>query len=212
VRRNRFAPGPPRMRNHPRRSGTKVCDGRVRHKNHWGRSPTVFNTTAELRVYREKPGKGYRHLLSQEDVRRFIGLLPDWEELSRGMRAVVLAVGSWDSYGTYYPAGVVRLRAWRRGLWEWTDGGWYEQYRDLFDRLGVPCEQTPYGCLLQFTEATARAYQLLHVFLHELGHHHDRMTTRERTHSARGEGYADDYAMRYMDRIWERYLDTCGLP
>ena len=65
------------MRNHPRRTGTKVCDGRVRHKNHWGHSPTVFNTTAELRVYREKPGKGYRHLLRQQDVRRFLGLLPD---------------------------------------------------------------------------------------------------------------------------------------
>jgi hypothetical protein len=65
------------MRNHPRRTGTKVCDGRVRHKNNWGHSPTAFNTTAELRVYREKPGKGYRHLLRQQDVRRFLGLLPD---------------------------------------------------------------------------------------------------------------------------------------
>ncbi len=199
------------MRNHPRRTGTKVCDGRVRHKNNWGRSPTVFSTTAELRVYREKPGRGYRHLLRQEDVRRFIGLLPDWEELSRGLRAVVLAAGCSCCYGTYYSAGVVRLRAWRRRLWEWAEEGWYQQYRDLFERLGVPSAPAPYGRVLEFTEATARAYQLLHVFLHELGHHHDRMTTQTRKHIARGEGYADDYAMRYMDRIWERYLETFGL-
>jgi hypothetical protein len=200
-----------RMRNHPRRSGTKVCDGRVRHKNNWGRSPTVFNTTADLRIYREKPGKGYRHLLHQEDLRRFVGLLPDWEELSRGLRAVVLAAGCGCCYGTYYDVGVVRLRAWRRDLWESTSAGWYWQYHDLFERLGVPYEQAPSGRILQFTEATARAYQLLHVFLHELGHHHDRMTTRGRAHSARGEGYADDYAMRYMERIWERYQDIFGL-
>jgi hypothetical protein len=37
------------------------------------------------------------------------------------------------------------------------------------------------------------------------------MTTRTRKHSARGEGYADDYTMRYTDRLWERYLDTFGL-
>jgi hypothetical protein len=200
------------MRNHPRRTGTKVCDGRVRHKNNWGHSPTVYNTTADLRVYREKPGRGYRHLLRQEDVRRFLGLLPDWEELSRGLRAVVLAAGCGCCYGTYYDVGVVRLRAWGRELWEITSEGWYRQYRDLFDRLGVPCEPAAPGCVvLQFTAASARAYQLLHVFLHELGHHHDRLTTRTRKHSARGEGYADDYAMRYMDRIWERYLDTFGL-
>ena len=199
------------MRNHPRRTGTKVCDGRVRHKNNWGHSPTVFTTTAELRVCREKPGRGYRHLLRQEDVRRFLGLLPDWEELSRGLRAVVLAAGCGCCYGTYYDVGVVRLRAWGRELWEVTAEGWYGQYRDLFDRLGVPCVSTPPVRTLQFTAAMARAYQLLHVLLHELGHHHDRMTTRARTHSARGEGYADDYALRYMDRIWERYLDTFGL-
>jgi hypothetical protein len=199
------------MRNHPRRSGTKVCDGRVRYKNNWGSSPTVFNTTADLRIYREKPGRGYRHLLRQEDVRRFLGLLPDWEELSRGLRAVVLAAGCWCCYGTYYDVGVVRLRAWRRELWERTSIWWYAQHRALLDRLGVPGEFTEEGYVLQFTAATARAYQLLHVFLHELGHHHDRMTTRARTHSARGEDYADDYALRYMDRVWERYLDTFGL-
>jgi hypothetical protein len=65
---------------------------------------------------------------------------------------------------------------------------------------------------LPFTEATARAYPLLHVFLHELGHHHDRMTTRPPKHSARGERFADDYAMPYPDRVWQRYLDTFGLP
>lgn len=40
------------------------------------------------------------------DVERFIELLPDWEELSRGLDAVVLAPGSHYSYG-YHRSGVV---------------------------------------------------------------------------------------------------------
>jgi hypothetical protein len=38
------------------------------------------------------------------------------------------------------------------------------------------------------------------------------MTTRTQKHNARGERFADDCAMRYPNRVWERYLDTFGLP
>jgi hypothetical protein len=50
-----------------------------------------------------------------------------------------------------------------------------------------------------------RAYQLLDVLVHELGHHHDRMTTHSQCHPARGERYADAYATRYAERIWHAY-------
>jgi hypothetical protein len=80
---------------------------------------------------------------------------------------------------------------------------------DVYGELIKPAAAS--RVVLQFTEAMARAYQLLHVFLHELGHYRDRMTMRTQKHSARGEGFADGYAMRCMERVWERYLDTCGL-
>ncbi len=89
---------------------------------------------------------------------------------------------------------------------------YYPQHADIFERLGVPCEETPAGdWLCKFTAPTIRAYQLLHVLLHELGHHHDRMTTRSKRRSSRGEPYAERYARDYQRIIWDRYLDVFGL-
>ena len=64
----------------------------------------------------------------------------------------------------------------------------------------------------QFNTAQVRAYQLLHVFLHELGHHHDRITTKSRAETARGENYAEQYAFKHEALIWERYIERFGLP
>jgi hypothetical protein len=39
------------MRNHPRRTGTKVCDGRVRHKNNWAtRRPSRASRSSPTRA------------------------------------------------------------------------------------------------------------------------------------------------------------------
>jgi hypothetical protein len=74
------------------------------------------------------------------------------------------------------------------------------EHRPVLARLGVPVEPTD----------SARAFQLLHVLLHELGHHHDRMTTRAGRYSCRGEDFAEHYSRRYAERIWGRYLDEFG--
>ena len=66
--------------------------------------------------------------------------------------------------------------------------------------------------MLKWTESIARAWQLVHILLHELGHHHDRMTTRSRCRASRGEVYAERYALDYADRIWDRYINEFGLP
>ena len=58
---------------------------------------------------------------------------------------------------------------------------------------------------LRWTQAQARAYQLLHILPHELGHHHDRMTTHSRRNAARGEPFAEAYAQRVLDRVWPAY-------
>lgn len=52
--------------------------------------------------------------------------------------------------------------------------------------------------------------QLRHILLHELGHHHDRMTTRSQFESSRGENYAEQYALRYADGIWDEYFRLFG--
>ena len=86
--------------------------------------------------------------------------------------------------------------------------GYVNGHRDIFDRLGVPIEATADGHLLHFTVETLRAYQLLHVLLHELGHHHDRMTTRSKRRASRGEHFAEVYARAHGDHVWSRYFEV----
>ena len=128
-------------------------------------------------IDRQRPGKGYRHVLMQRDIETFIGLLPDWAELSRGLNAIVLAPGEYRSNGWHTP-GVVGVCAWEADLWVDYAVGHYEDHKPIFDRLGVASHSIENGVMCEFTEAQARAYQLLHILLHELGHHHDRMTTK----------------------------------
>jgi hypothetical protein len=195
-----------------RKSAPRVVNGKVQRKNRAALTPTYFNTPQETPVIdRFKPGFGYRHILKKKDVLAFIELLPDWKELSLGLRAVILAPGNGECSGWYRSTGIVAICAWERDLWWLLSRFWFEK-EHILQTIGVPCEQTSQGYVCKWTESTIRAYQLLDVFLHELGHHHDRMTTKSQRQCCRGEGYAEEYARRYGDLIWERYLDWFGMP
>ena len=89
------------------------------------------------------------------------------------------------------------------------------EYREFWDDLktmGVRSPGLRAGHVeLRFTESQARAYQLLHILPHELGHHHDRITTRSQRRSARGEPYAEAYANRVADSVWPIYARTFGI-
>src|SRR5262249_8233012 len=147
----------------------------------------------------------------RKDVFAFIELLPDWEELSLGLWLVLLAEGKENVGGWHFP-GTVAICAWDRELWESVERGFYKDHAALYERLGVPCERPGERWLVKFSESTAAAYQLVHILLHELGHHHDRMTTRSLSRSSRGERYAERYAYAYEERIWESYLRVFGMP
>src|SRR2546430_2326530 len=56
-----------------------------------------------------------------------------------------------------------------------------------------------------------RAIQLLPVLLHDVGNHHDHMTTRPRRSAARGEWFAENYASQYEAQVWNDYLRSFGL-
>jgi hypothetical protein len=200
------------MRLQYRKTAPRVKRGKVQRKNRWSLTPNCYTDRPQPIVDRHKPGFGYRHILCKADIGRFIRLLPDWAELSKGLNSVVLAAGSSDRDGWYSP-GVVAVCAWERDLWREVFGSWYMDHRGVLDQIGVLCERTDDGYIrCDWTESTIRAYQLTHVLLHELGHHHDRMTTRSKRQSSRGEGYAERYAIRYANLIWERFLDEFGLP
>jgi len=59
----------------------------------------------------------------------------------------------------------------------------------------------------EFNEDQIKAYQLLHILLHEIGHHIDRMRTKSKFECARGEQFAEDYAFKYEKEIWKRYQE-----
>jgi hypothetical protein len=211
------------MRRQQRKTTPRVRDGKVQRKNRTDVSPHYSNTRLDRpAVVRQRPGQGHRHLLTKRQLYQFIDLLPDWEELSLGLKAVLLAPAERLTMGWYRP-GVVALCAWEREVAVEWDVDFIEKHRHVLDHLGVPIEpvfDTPedeeccrpnlFFQVCRFTEASARGFQLMHVFLHELGHHHDRMTTRSRRCSSRGEGFAEQYANRYADRIWQEYFTLFG--
>ncbi len=194
-----------------RKSTPQVSSGRVQKKNNPELTASYYDTPPPaLVIDRQRPGKGYRHLLLRRDIETFIGLLPNWAELSRGLNAIVLAPGHYTTDGWHQP-GVVHICAWEAGLWMDYAVSHYEDHKPLFERLGVASHAILNGMMCEFTEAQARAYQLLHILLHELGHHHDRMTTKSKVRASRGETYAEDYALRHEAQIWERYQEAFGV-
>jgi hypothetical protein len=57
----------------------------------------------------------------------------------------------------------------------------------------------------EWTDETIQAFQLIHVLVHELGHHHDRMTSPRQRDGTRGEKYAEEYALKHEEEIWFKY-------
>ena len=194
-----------------RKSAPKVRRGRVQKKNNWVLTPSYYTTEQSLPVIdRRRPGEGYRHLLRRRDIEDFIAILPEWDALAEGLNAIVLARGG-DEMGWHEP-GVVHVCAWEEELW-WDDTApsFVDEHREILELLGVVVEKRGDRLVTEWSESQARAFQLLHVLLHELGHHHDRMTTRSRHDAARGERFAEEYARRHEARVWDEYLRRFNL-
>jgi len=191
---------------YPRRSTPRVRDGKVQRKNRHAPTPNCYNTLLpEPAIDRRRPGRGYCHLVRKEHLRRFVRLIPNWRELSAGLKVLLLAEGDGGWMG-WHRRGMVAICAWERdivisGADEW----FYREHQGLLQKLAVPCVRSGTNWELQFTENTARAFQLIHVLIHELGHHHDLMTTRSKIEASRGEEYAEAYARRFEDLILARY-------
>jgi hypothetical protein len=197
-----------------RKTAPGVQFGTVRWKNNWRQSPSCWTEPQWVpAVERRRPGEGYRHLLMKRDVEQFVELLPYWEDVSRGLDVIVLDRGGQGCDG-WYNRGAIGICAWRTNMVNELDPDWYRAHRECLARIGVRVED--YGCepyIAHWTPDTARTYQLCHVFLHELGHHIDRMSTRsKRDNSPRGEDWAEQYAWAHEAMVLERYFEEFGLP
>lgn len=200
------------MPRYNRKVTPKVVGGRPQRKNRHDLTPNIWTGTGDgPRIERERAGRGYRHLLRKSDITDFIAMIPNWGEISEGLNGVLLANGEDGLDGWYDYAGVIGICAWHRDIWVEARRRYYVEHRPVFKRLGLEYEKKDDFILLKFTEDQARAYQLLHIFLHELGHHHDRMTTKKKKHSGRGEPYAEGYALEFEKEIWDQYLSRFKL-
>ena len=189
-----------------RRSATKVHNGQVQRKNRHDQTPHYLtHEMPSLVIDRKRPGEGYRHLVFQDEIRRFLDILPQWGELRLKLDAIVMDEGG-DCMG-WHRSGVVAICAWDRSIEIPAEAKFIEEHREVFEKLGIPYrlkDNSAIG-LIEFNELTAKAFQLIHVLVHELGHHHDRMTTRSQNNPARGETYAEAYARQWEDEILHRY-------
>ncbi|MBS2016275.1 MAG: hypothetical protein JST00_25555 [Deltaproteobacteria bacterium] len=157
-------------------------------------------------MFRDRPGRGHRHVVRQRDIHRFVTLIPKWSELASGLDAILLAERDPGCDGWHVP-GLVALCAWEAWSPVLRDRAYVDEHRSLLDRLCVAREpaEDPRHVLCHFSENQARAFLLLHVLLHELGHHHDRMTTATKRATSRGEAYAEAWARENEARVWESY-------
>jgi hypothetical protein len=194
-----------------RKQSPKVKDGRVQKKNNWEKTAHYSQVKGlGFVIDRERPGKGYRHLLLKDQVERFISLLPDWDELSIGLDALVLAPGGTGAHG-WHDDGLIAISAWPREMTETVDPSYATEHSEVVEQLSVTVQKEGPHVLLQWTDEKARAFQLLHIFLHELGHHHDQMASGGRQ-TSQGEGYAERYAHEHARRIFKNYIEEFGIP
>jgi len=103
------------MPSYPRRQTPKVKDGRVQKKNRHEWTPNYWSHAPRRPVIdKERPGPGHKQFLSKHHLYSFIDLLPDWDELAKGLRAVLLAEHEDGCDGWYSHRGVVGICAWTR--------------------------------------------------------------------------------------------------
>lgn len=193
-----------------RRTATKVRNGRVQKKNQL--RPTGLEGYV---LDRESPGRGFRHVVSKRDLQAFIDIIPYWQKFSQRLERIVLSsCSSYDGQYAFYhreETGAIFLAAWNEDLWIELNRGYFDAHRTIFERINVSCDVRKETVFCRFTEAQARAFTLLHVFMHELGHHHDRMNQKHRD-SSRGEDFAERFANSRFDQLYTPYVSVFGDP
>jgi hypothetical protein len=207
-----------------RKTAPKVRGGVVQKKNRWERTEdpddkllSRLGITFEARA----PGPGRRHVVTEIDVLRFIRCIPDWEAHSQGLQAIVLADDD-SCLGKYDHRGILYLCSWDEDLFWECEPEFFEAHEPTLQRLGVPSDELLAGVIpLYFDERSARAFQLVHIFLHELGHHRDRMTADPKLRRELGrqgvvldgvEEFAESWALRMEAIVWPRYKEFFGAP
>lgn len=194
-----------------RRTSTKVIDGRVSPKNR-----ADITQPNGYRIVKTLPGRGYTHVVSQRQLEKFIELIPNWGRLSERLETIEISHGHQDYYGFHAmyrrrKTAIIALCAWPKALWTPLWLPFFHQHRHILDAIGVPyhIRLTEARCL--FTVAQARAFTLLHVFMHEVGHNWDALHRRGPC-LPNVEPFAEDFANSHFQLLLPLYRERFGDP
>jgi hypothetical protein len=166
---------------------------------------------------RESPAKGCRHVVTKRDIRLLTGIIPDWHSLADGLESIILTSSGYDHDGRYQifhreKTASIQIPAWEGDLWQVFTEEYFREHSGILELLGVATEPHQDGTECRFTLEQVKAFLLLHVFLHELGHHVDRMASKAQRESRRGEHFAEKYANELCSVIWPNYVRVFGNP
>jgi hypothetical protein len=194
-----------------RRTATKVKHGRVQQKNR--HRPTSH---LGLVLHRESPGRGFRHVVTKREILEFIDIVPGWERYSERLERIVLATHDEDCDAAHYffhreETGAIFLHAWHEDLWVDLPRDYFDAHAAILTRLGVAHDLGRDTVECRFTEAQARAFTLLHIFMHELGHHFDCIQHKNRN-AAGSEDFAENFATSHFEPLLPAYCKTFGDP
>jgi len=124
-------------RRKPRKTTPKVRDGLVQKKN-----LDRFSAQQGWVLERERPRRGFRHVVSQRNVRDYVDMIPDWEAHAVGLDSIRLCRGSDSLDGAYdffrrESTGCIQLMAWRKELWLELQADYVDSHAESPDRSGT---------------------------------------------------------------------------
>ncbi len=196
-----------------RKTNPRVVNGTVQKKNNATTTGDYYvEPLTHWKFEKQRPLPGFKHVVGKKDLDKFIEIIPGFEELSKELDAIVLTKGTEFLFGLYRSGwtdhGIIHLCAWREELHLPMSKALYDTHPELMDRLNLPFDEDDPNTwrTFHFSRETARAFMLLDVFLHELGHHHDRITSKRKSQCGRGEAYAEAFAREMATKIWPAYV------
>jgi hypothetical protein len=197
-----------------RKTTPKVKDGRVQRKNRTDESEYLALVDGrQFTVIKHRARAGYCHVLQLPEVYRFVELIPDWPTISKGLSALALdGYGSDEQTDTNYEPGYrsIWMRPFPKTMKTSWARGFHDRHREVLARLGVaPVAAAGNPVTVTWTASQAKAWQLLHLFLYDLGVH-DQFMRGQNPRTEHSNEEAEDYVFTTAERILPAYERVIG--
>ena len=204
------------MRNVSRTTTPRVKNGKVQRKNRTQNTELAgLLDNSRFNVIRFKPDGPYFHPVRQPEVYRFVELIPDWTQISKGLSACVLNKDGDDvqqgaSYERSYHA--IWIDPFPKSLSTIWSHAFFTAHKTFVERLGARVEfaESSSNITIHWTESQARAWQLLHLFLYELKVHAEYITLAKNRRFEHSNSVAEAYAFQTAEIIWDPYESEFG--